>query len=260
MNKNAIILLKTALISIDNMYFVLDLLDVLKANYDGKHAISLTDHKSRWMMDKKGNMGLNYNYQVAVDSKNGMVVGQYLTQNPTDAHELFEMLHEIKIQMGINPKVLVADNGYMDDNVIKYAYENNIRLLIPDRAESSKSKPKNKEKPFAKANFIYDWKTDSFICPMNERLHYKNDRKLNGEWMRVYSTNKCKTYPVKKQCTQSRVREIFEPVNDLRWKMKADFKSPEGKIYYKKRANLNEAHFGLLRNARNFQKLNRKTE
>ena len=257
LNKNAIILLKTALISIDNMCFVLNLLDVLKANYDGKHTISLTDPESRWIMDKKGNMGLNYNYQVAVDSKNRMVVGQYLTQNPTDAHELFEMLHEIKIQMGINPKVLVADNGYMDNNVIKYAYENNIKLLIPDRAESSKSKPKNKEKPFAKANFIYDWKTDSFICPMNERLHYKNDRKLNDEWMIVYSTNKCKTYPVKNQCTQSRVREIFEPVNDLRWKMKADFKSPEGKIYYKKRANLNEAHFGLLRNARNFQKLNR---
>ena len=58
----------------------------------------------------------------------------------------------------------------MNDNVIKYAYENNIRLLIQDRAESSKSKPKNKEKPFAKANFIYDWKTDSFICPMGEQL------------------------------------------------------------------------------------------
>ena len=121
-----------------------------------------------------------------------------------------------KIQMGINPQVLVADNGYMDDNVIKYAYENNIRLLIPDRAESSKSKPKNKEKPFAKPNFTYDWKTDSFICPMGEQLLYKNDRKLNGEWMRVYSTNKCKTCPVKNQCTKSRVKEIFEPVDDLR--------------------------------------------
>ena len=257
LNKNALILLKTALISMENMYYVLDLLDVLKANYDGKHTISLTDPESRWMMDKKENMSLNYNYQVAVDSKNGMVVGQYLTQNATDAHELFEMLHEIKIQMGINPKVLVADNGYMNDNVIKYAYENNIRLLIPDRNESSKTKSKNREKPYHKVNFVYDWKTDSFICPMDEHLHYKNDRKLNGEWMRVYSTNKCKTCPVKDQCTQSRVREIFEPVNDLRWKMKADFKSPEGKIYYKKRANLNEAHFGLLRNARNFQKLNR---
>lgn len=246
LNKNALILLKTALISMDNMYYVLDLLSVLKANYNGKHTISLTDPESRWMMDKKGNMGLNYNYQVAVDSKNGMVVGQYLTQNATDANELFEMLHELKIQMGINPKVLIAENGYMNDNVIKYAYKNNIGLLMPDRAESSKSKPKNKEKPFAKANFVYEWKTDSFICPMDEYLHYKNDRKLNGEWMRVYSTNKCKTCPVKNQCTQSRVKEIFEPADDLRWKMKADFKSPEGKVYYKKRANLNEAHFGSL--------------
>ena len=257
LNKNALNLLKTALISMDNMYYVLDFLDVLKSNYDGKHTISLTDPESRWMMDKKENMGLNYNYQVAVDSKNGMVVGQYLTQNATDSKELFEMLHEIKIQMGINPKVLVADNGYMDDNVIKYAYDNNIRLIIPDRNESSKNKSKNREKPYHKVNFMYDWKTDSFICPMGEHLHYKNDRKLNGEWMRVYSTNKCKTCSVKKQCTKSRVREIFEPVYDLRWKMKADYQSPEGKLYYKKRANINESHFGLLRNARNFQKLNR---
>ena len=113
--------------------------------------------------------------------------------------------------MGINPKVLVADNRYMDDNVIKYAYDNNIRLIIPDRNESSKNKSKNREKPYHKVNFMYDWKTDSFICPMGEHLHYKNDRKLNGEWMRVYSTNKCKTCPVKKQCTKSREREIIMP-------------------------------------------------
>ena len=234
LNKNALILLKTALISMDNMGYVLDFLDVLKANYDGKHTISLTDSESRWMMDKKKNFRLNYNYLVAVDSKNGMVVVQYLTQKATDAYELFEMLHEIKIQMGINSKVLVADNGYMDDNVIKYAYENNMRLLIPDRTESSKSMPKNDDNPHAKAKFIYEWKTDSFICPMDEHPYYKNDRKLNGEWMRVYSTNKCKTCPVKNICAQSRVREIFELVDDLRWKMKADFKTPEGKIYYKK--------------------------
>ena len=155
------------------MYFVLDLSDVLKENYDRKHIISLTDPESMHMMNKKENSGLNYNYQVTVNSKNGMVVGQYLTQNATDAHELFEMLQEIKIQIGINPKVLVADNRYMNDNVIKYAYENNIRLLIPNRNESSKIKSKNREKPHHKVNFTYDWKTDSLICPMDEYLHYK---------------------------------------------------------------------------------------
>lgn len=42
------------------------------------------------------------------------------------------MLHEIKIQMGINPNVLVADNEYIDDNIIKLTYGNNIWLIIPD--------------------------------------------------------------------------------------------------------------------------------
>lgn len=71
MNKNALILLKTALISIDNMSYVLDFLDVLKVNYDGKHIISLIGPESRWMMDKKKNFGLNYNYQVALTVKMG---------------------------------------------------------------------------------------------------------------------------------------------------------------------------------------------
>ena len=108
------------------------------------------------MKDKKQNIGLNYNYQVAVDSKNGMVVSQYLTQNPTDAHELFEILNHIKIEMDIYPQVLVPDNGYMDDIALKYVHKNNIRLLIPDRAESSKSKSKIKENPYTKANLTYN--------------------------------------------------------------------------------------------------------
>lgn len=234
LNKNALILLKTALISMDKMHYILDFMDVLKANYDGKNDISLTDPESRWILDKKQNWGLNYNYQVAVDSKNGMVVGQYLTQSPNDSNELYGMLNEIKIQMRINPRVLVADNGYMNDNVIKYAYENDIRLLIPDRNEASKSKHKNTQKPYPKVNFIYDWKTDSFICPMDKHLYYKNDRKVNEVLNRVYPTEKCKTCPVKNQCQKGRVIEIFEPTNDLKWKMKADYQSPEGKTYYKK--------------------------
>ena len=85
------------MIRIDDLYYVLDLLGVLKANCGGKHTIGLIDFGSRWIMDKKGNMSFNYNYQVVVDSKNAMVVGQYITQNAMDVYELFEMSHEIKI-------------------------------------------------------------------------------------------------------------------------------------------------------------------
>lgn len=54
----------------------------------------------------------------------------------------------------------------MDDNKIKYTYENNIRLLIPNLIESIKTKFKIKETPIAKVNFTHGWKINSFSCPM----------------------------------------------------------------------------------------------
>ncbi len=78
---------------------------------------------------------------------------------------------------------------------------------------------------------------------MSKHSYYKNDRKLNGEWMRLYTTNKCKTCPVKNICIQNGVKEIFEPVDDLGLRINVDFQTTEGKICYKKRTNLNEAHF-----------------
>jgi len=81
--------------------------------------------------------------------------------------------------MVINHQVLVTDNGYLNDNVIKYAYENNIRLLILDWTESSKNNLKLEES-ICKGKFHNNWRIDSFICPIGEQLHYKNDRKLNG--------------------------------------------------------------------------------
>ena len=44
----------------------------------------------------------------------------------------------------------------MDDNVIKYAYDNNIRVIIPDRNESSKNKSKDLSQE--KVLFAYEHK------------------------------------------------------------------------------------------------------
>ena len=76
--------------------------------------------------------------------------------------------------------------------------------------------------------------------------YVRTNRKTGERWVKNYNENGLEG-----------LYSIFEHANDLRWKMKADYQITEGKVYYKKRANLNEAHFGLLRNARNFQKLNR---
>lgn len=254
---NALKLLKISLISVEKRDFVLDFLDVLMANYDGEHTISLSDPECRWMEDKKKNQTLSFNYQVAMDSKSGMAIDHYLTQSPTDHYELFEMLHRIKLSLGFNPSVVLADGVYMNDAANKYAKDENIRLLIPDGTDSRRRNGTNKDNPFDRIYFEYDWEWDVIICPIGEELHYKNDRKVNEVMKRVYSTKRCKTCMCKDKCTKSRVKEIFLPVDPLRWEIKADFLSPEGQEYYEKRANLNESIFGILRRIHNVGQLNR---
>lgn len=60
---------------------------------------------------------------------------------------------------------------------------------------------------------------------------------------------------MKKLCTKSRVKEIFEPVDDLRWKMKADFQTPEGKIYYKKKSKFKRSSFRITPKCTPFSKI-----
>lgn len=69
----------------------------------------------------------------------------------------------------------------MGNKITKFANENNIRLLIPNKSENSKFKPKNDKNHYAKAKFIYEWKTESFIYQKVNTYIRKNDRKLNGE-------------------------------------------------------------------------------
>ena len=255
---NPLKLLKTALISPEKREFILDYLDILEENYDGKHTMSLTDPEARWMKDKKEVMGLNFNYQAILDGKHEMIIGHYLTKSPTDHHELYNAWQQAKMNLEKNPDILVADNGYLNDDILEKAYQENVLVIIPDRNEASKTKPENMKKQYSKVNFQYDFKNDTYTCPQGSVLFYKNDRKLNNVWNKVYSTNDCKTCSEHDKCTKSRIREIFEPCNPLRWKLKEDYHSDMGQKYYKKRGYINEGYFGILKNARKFQTLERR--
>ena len=67
---------------------VLEQLKFLESNSQKENSISLSDPECNWMIDKEEKNGLNYNYQIAVDGKYGMIVGQYLTSSTNDYREL----------------------------------------------------------------------------------------------------------------------------------------------------------------------------
>ena len=180
LNKNGLKLLKTCLISKSKLDYVKGFLIFLKENYDGKHTISFTDPESRWMKDKEDKMGLNYNYQVAVDSHNGMVVAEYLTHSSQlDHHQMLKMMKMVEENLGQRPKFYLADNAYLNNQALEHAFINGSIPLIPSRVESMKHKKGNKIKSYSKINFIYNEKEDNYICPQNQILNYQHIRNIN---------------------------------------------------------------------------------
>ena len=71
-----------------------------------------------------------------------IIIVQCLTQNPTDHNEFLKMVILSEHFLGFKPRVVVADNIYLQDYLLEWAKEKDIRVNIPDRAESTKSKQK----------------------------------------------------------------------------------------------------------------------
>jgi len=67
-------LLNIALFSDNERDRVLDLLDELEANYDGKNRVSLTDPESRKMHMKDDTTKFAYLVQTACDIKTGFII------------------------------------------------------------------------------------------------------------------------------------------------------------------------------------------
>jgi transposase len=141
LKREALKLLTKSLMSKQEKKDVLDFITYLRSNYNGKNSISITDPECRWMKDKKGNMGLNYNYQVAIDDKYDFIVTQKLVNDPTDHHQFIPMADEVKMNLNRHPTLYTADNAYLTDNALEYCYKNNITAIMPDRTENIKTKP-----------------------------------------------------------------------------------------------------------------------
>jgi len=211
------------------------------------------------MKDKKGNTGLNYNYQVATDDKYDFILAQKLINDPTDHHQFIPMADEVKMNLNRHPTFYTADTAYLTDKTLDYCYQNNITAIMPDRTENIKTKHPKSENRYRKHNFQYNWYTDAYICPENQILEYQNNRRINNKPYRVYSTTKCKKCPYKQECCKGRKKEIFHTANPLKIKMKENYNSELGKQTYQKRFHTGETYFAILKESRKFPGIQRKT-
>ena len=151
------------------------------------------------------------------------------------------------------------DCAYNTQEGIEYIYKNNIDAYIPNKKQAGENKNK-KFKKHAKANFSYDYEKNHYIYSERHILPYKKTYTKNNKSKKVYYTNKCKTCPMKKECTpKSNYRIITHYNTHYQNLMAQKMEKEENKEIYKKRAN-GERPFTYLKHTLNRNKLTSKNK
>jgi transposase len=159
------------------------------AKPDSKAQYNFTDPESRIMKGPDGFVQA-YNVQVAVDELLQLIVGQAVTQETNDKHQLMPMITTIEQQSGDTPPELLADAGYCSDENLAAIAETNIDAYISTRKQKHGERPG----PCPRGPLP---KTATRVDRMSRKLHTKAGAA-------VYAARKAIVEPVIGQIKQAR--------------------------------------------------------
>ncbi len=239
-----------------------------KLKSSGKEKINLTDNDAQFQKDKSRKIP-GYRADIAVDSKEQVIVANDVTTEQADQPQLVSMIDKViqnvdKVKQPANDTIsdentgqqdkikIITDSGYCSGNNLaeleKQKYKDKIDPYIPDQIYQAKERTE-KNLPFDKDKFIYDETSDEFTCPAGKKLHHIGNTTGRGKQIvRVYHCNDCKSCQYFGLCTTSpKGRRIKVLENEHLYKqMREKLSTPEGKKIYAIRKITAEPVFGNL--------------
>lgn len=219
-----------------------------KIEEGGVDKVNLTDMDSKLMKMKKGlHYEQAYNCQLLVEDKGEVIVGNCLTDAPTDVTETKPTMEKFKREQKINLKgvEIFQDNGYSSSLTAEYYEKEKAIAYIPDPATTKELHGKAKEiDRFHNDNFRFDFKRNQAICPEGHRMDFLRreiTKRKSGNWTNIYKTKKCKDCKFQRQCVFDKSSPYRKArINPLMRKIRLRFKTKKGIEKYNKRFHKGE--------------------
>ncbi|MCL4317133.1 MAG: transposase [Candidatus Thermoplasmatota archaeon] len=181
----------------------------------GEHEISLTDNDSR-MVRCNGSVFSGYDTHAAVDSSNHPIADYTVTNKTSDGDALFDVASAAMRMLDADSIDVVADRGYYSSKEVKKCVDAGITAYVPepDRSGNGRNLERGISAPdFYDDKFIYDRRTDTYVCPANQKLGFwtVSESRTPGMKYFVYTTKKCMSCRyLKTRCTTyDRGRRIY---------------------------------------------------
>lgn len=217
-----------------------------KLRESSKKKINLTDCDAQFQKDG-ARIIPGYRAQVAVDSKEQIIVANDVTNCQCDSAQLLPMVEkicenvkELKKEDNNDEKnklKVIADSRYNSEfNLAELEKKEEIDPYIPDMREQAKKRGhKTKEdSPFHMSKFEFNQEENYFECPVGKKLNYIKQKKYRNRLVSIYTCKECNNCHYFGKCTTDKngrsiwVSEYAHLVKKMRQKLS----TPEGKKIY----------------------------
>lgn len=207
----------------------------------------------------KGRNGIitGYNAQAMVSplnakrtKGNGMLITAVgVVDSASDIRQLVPMLEQAEDITGMRTPVTLADGGYHTAANLEAGERRGQMLVMTERYRNELQEPNFKD------NFIFNAKTNSYLCPRVRHLHFSGFRRSKyreSERYRVYRASRtdCRTCPAFGVCTRDKHAGWtlwISSSDELLRKHRQWMNTDEAWNLCARRKELNEPTFGIIK-------------
>lgn len=230
---------------------------------------NITDNESAKIKSSKGVIQ-GYNGLAMVDSKRQVIAmaevfgagqeGEFLETVVDGADKNMKRITGI----GLKDKVLLADTNYFSEDNLRKMSKRGIDAVIPDQQfrkrdvrfeERDRHRPAKKNYFKREEDFVYDQKSDTYLCPKGYALKYSGIDRIGNMTVRRYISRRseCHSCPFMKRCIRSensKYRTLLKPVKvdnrNYSEAMRKRIDTQEGRDLYSKRMGIVEPVFANI--------------
>ncbi len=199
------------------------------------------------MMSGRKESFSGYNTQIIVDTLFKLITTAKVRQTTNDLQEMIPALEDLKESFGVEPQILLADNGY--DNVMALQAieaEVNTEALVMMKEEGASNGS------FNKSEFKYDIENDCYTCPDGQKLKPRGGiQQRKGRFAVMYQCKRsvCNACAKRVKFSKSKDGRSITRYTDEKWveSYREKMHRPRETALLKRRKAVVEHIFGILK-------------
>ena len=208
-------------------------------------SISLSDPDARLMKSRDGKIP-GYNAQVAVDTKNKLIVLAEVTNKQGDQDQLKPSVDRLNEQLEMTPEQVIADKGFYNIAQIQtIEQDKRTTCYIPPIENSNK-----KSDQLSNITFTFDPQKGEYYCSQGKPLVlFARNIKKRNRIADKYIGTECLGCPIRAKCTHSKKGRILHRYKNEEWveDYKKRMESPFAKQMSGLRKETSEHIFGTIK-------------